>query len=182
MEQLPRQQPVARSMEACIGQKLQLIGDQFHREHLQLVRRKDPSWCYKLNPGTLTPILMAVQLWYKHSYSSFPICPIQTTNKSLNHYLACFCTWNTCSAGNIKHTRSQEGSIYAESLYQRSVFILIQLTIFLEDCLIISEHWFSDDTMSQITFITTAIKLEDVLFLCAWLCECVRLRVSCINY
>lgn len=39
MEQLPRQQPVARSVEACIGQKLQLIGDQFHREHLQLVRR-----------------------------------------------------------------------------------------------------------------------------------------------
>ncbi|KAK5916623.1 hypothetical protein CgunFtcFv8_011590 [Champsocephalus gunnari] len=40
MEQLPRQQqPVARSVEAVIGQKLQLIGDQFHREHLQLVRR-----------------------------------------------------------------------------------------------------------------------------------------------
>ncbi|XP_061599743.1 bcl-2-modifying factor-like isoform X3 [Cololabis saira] len=36
MERLPRQQPVARSVEACIGQKLQLIGDQFHREHLQL--------------------------------------------------------------------------------------------------------------------------------------------------
>ncbi|XP_032357027.1 BCL2 modifying factor 1 isoform X1 [Etheostoma spectabile] len=36
MEQLPHQQPVARSVEACIGQKLQLIGDQFHREHLQL--------------------------------------------------------------------------------------------------------------------------------------------------
>ncbi|XP_074517446.1 BCL2 modifying factor 1 [Sebastes fasciatus] len=39
MEQLPRQQPVARSVEACIGQKLQLIGDQFHREHLQLYHR-----------------------------------------------------------------------------------------------------------------------------------------------
>ncbi|TNN87204.1 Bcl-2-modifying factor [Liparis tanakae] len=36
MEQLPRQQPVAHSVEACIGQKLQLIGDQFHRQHLQL--------------------------------------------------------------------------------------------------------------------------------------------------
>ncbi|KAG7226178.1 hypothetical protein INR49_014273 [Caranx melampygus] len=36
MEQLPRWQPVAHSVEACIGQKLQLIGDQFHREHLQL--------------------------------------------------------------------------------------------------------------------------------------------------
>uniref|UniRef100_A0A8C2Z4T8 BCL2 modifying factor 1 n=1 Tax=Cyclopterus lumpus TaxID=8103 RepID=A0A8C2Z4T8_CYCLU len=35
MEQLPRQQPEAHSVEACIGQKLQLIGDQFHREHLQ---------------------------------------------------------------------------------------------------------------------------------------------------
>ncbi|XP_044021503.1 bcl-2-modifying factor-like isoform X6 [Siniperca chuatsi] len=34
--QPPQQQPVARSVEACIGQKLQLIGDQFHREHLQL--------------------------------------------------------------------------------------------------------------------------------------------------
>ncbi|TDG98698.1 hypothetical protein EPR50_G00203400 [Perca flavescens] len=39
MEQLPHQQPVARSVEACIGQKLQLIGDQFHREHLQLYHR-----------------------------------------------------------------------------------------------------------------------------------------------
>lgn len=39
MEQRPRQHPVARSMEACIGQKLQLIGDQFHREHLQLYHR-----------------------------------------------------------------------------------------------------------------------------------------------
>lgn len=43
MEQLPRPQPVARSVETCIGQKLQLIGDQFHREHLQLVRRKCAS-------------------------------------------------------------------------------------------------------------------------------------------
>lgn len=43
MEQLPQRQPVARSVEACIGQKLQLIGDQFHREHLQLVRRKDAA-------------------------------------------------------------------------------------------------------------------------------------------
>lgn len=49
MEQLPRQQPVARSVEACIGQKLQLIGDQFHREHLQLVRSNYAScWLYKL--------------------------------------------------------------------------------------------------------------------------------------
>uniref|UniRef100_A0AAZ1XVU9 Bcl2 modifying factor n=1 Tax=Oreochromis aureus TaxID=47969 RepID=A0AAZ1XVU9_OREAU len=36
MERLPRQQPAARSVEACIGQKLQLIGDQFHWERLQL--------------------------------------------------------------------------------------------------------------------------------------------------
>lgn len=34
-----QQQPVARSIEAYVGQKLQLIGDQFHREHLQLVSR-----------------------------------------------------------------------------------------------------------------------------------------------
>lgn len=40
MERLPRRPPVAHSVEACIGQKLQLIGDQFHREHLQLVRRR----------------------------------------------------------------------------------------------------------------------------------------------
>lgn len=44
----PRQQPVARSVEACIGQKLQLIGDQFHREHLQLYHRNQrnqgPLW------------------------------------------------------------------------------------------------------------------------------------------
>ncbi|XP_054653185.1 bcl-2-modifying factor-like [Dunckerocampus dactyliophorus] len=39
MEQLRQRQPVARSVEVCIGQKLQLIGDQFHREHLQLYRR-----------------------------------------------------------------------------------------------------------------------------------------------
>ncbi|XP_040917251.1 BCL2 modifying factor 1 [Toxotes jaculatrix] len=48
MEQLPRRQPVARSVEACIGQKLQLIGDQFHREHLQLYHRNQrnqgPLW------------------------------------------------------------------------------------------------------------------------------------------
>ncbi|XP_035466278.1 BCL2 modifying factor 1 [Scophthalmus maximus] len=49
MEQLPRQQqPVAHSVEACIGQKLQLIGDQFHREHLQLYHRNQrnqgPLW------------------------------------------------------------------------------------------------------------------------------------------
>ncbi|XP_047202001.1 bcl-2-modifying factor-like isoform X2 [Girardinichthys multiradiatus] len=35
MEHLPLDQPAALSLEACIGQKLQLIGDQFHREHLQ---------------------------------------------------------------------------------------------------------------------------------------------------
>ncbi|XP_037343398.2 BCL2 modifying factor 1 [Pungitius pungitius] len=40
MERAPRQQPAAgRSVEACIGQKLQLIGDQFHRQHLQLYHR-----------------------------------------------------------------------------------------------------------------------------------------------
>lgn len=48
MAQLPRRQPAARSVEACIGQKLQLIGDQFHREHLQLYRRNQrnqgPLW------------------------------------------------------------------------------------------------------------------------------------------
>lgn len=32
------QRPAAHSTEACIGRKLQLIGDQFHREHLQQVR------------------------------------------------------------------------------------------------------------------------------------------------
>uniref|UniRef100_A0A3B5LV95 Bcl2 modifying factor 2 n=1 Tax=Xiphophorus couchianus TaxID=32473 RepID=A0A3B5LV95_9TELE len=31
MEQLPLHQPAALSLEASIGQKLQLIGDQFHR-------------------------------------------------------------------------------------------------------------------------------------------------------
>uniref|UniRef100_A0A3Q3VLX6 Bcl2 modifying factor n=1 Tax=Mola mola TaxID=94237 RepID=A0A3Q3VLX6_MOLML len=48
MERLPRQQPVAHSVEACIGQKLQLIGDQFHREHMQLYHRNQrnqgPLW------------------------------------------------------------------------------------------------------------------------------------------
>uniref|UniRef100_A0A3P9JM35 Bcl2 modifying factor 2 n=3 Tax=Oryzias latipes TaxID=8090 RepID=A0A3P9JM35_ORYLA len=48
MERLPRQQPVARSTEACIAQKLQLIGDQFHRERLQLYHRNQrnqgPVW------------------------------------------------------------------------------------------------------------------------------------------
>ncbi|KAG7453933.1 hypothetical protein JOB18_008863 [Solea senegalensis] len=48
MEQLPRQRPVVHSVEAVIGQKLQLIGDQFHREHLQLYHRnqrnRGPLW------------------------------------------------------------------------------------------------------------------------------------------
>ncbi|XP_061897996.1 bcl-2-modifying factor-like isoform X2 [Entelurus aequoreus] len=39
MEQLRQRQPVPRSVEVCIGQKLQLIGDQFHREQLQLYHR-----------------------------------------------------------------------------------------------------------------------------------------------
>ncbi|XP_026211822.1 bcl-2-modifying factor isoform X1 [Anabas testudineus] len=48
MEIPPRQQPLMQSVEACIGQKLQLIGDQFHREHLQLYHRNQrnqgPLW------------------------------------------------------------------------------------------------------------------------------------------
>ncbi|XP_006786077.1 bcl-2-modifying factor-like [Neolamprologus brichardi] len=48
MERLPRQRPAARSVEACIGQKLQLIGDQFHWERLQLYQRNQrnqgPMW------------------------------------------------------------------------------------------------------------------------------------------
>ncbi|KAL6105995.1 bmf [Pungitius sinensis] len=39
MERAPRQQAAGRSVEACIGLKLQLIGDQFHRQHLQLYHR-----------------------------------------------------------------------------------------------------------------------------------------------
>ncbi|XP_037097629.1 bcl-2-modifying factor-like [Syngnathus acus] len=38
-QQQQQQQPVAHHIEACIGRKLQLIGDQFHREHLQLYHR-----------------------------------------------------------------------------------------------------------------------------------------------
>ncbi|XP_070835768.1 BCL2 modifying factor 1 isoform X2 [Chaetodon auriga] len=57
MEQLPQQQPVARSVEACIGQKLQLIGDQFHREHLQLYHRNQrnqgPLW-WRLSAALLS--------------------------------------------------------------------------------------------------------------------------------
>lgn len=59
MEQLPRRQPVAHSVEACIGQKLQLIGDQFHREHLQLVRRRD---AHTLKTDTLASSLITVKL------------------------------------------------------------------------------------------------------------------------
>ncbi|KAM3871504.1 BCL2 modifying factor 1 [Diretmus argenteus] len=48
MERRPQQQPVALSMEVHIGQKLQLIGDQFHRDHLQLYHRNQrnqgPLW------------------------------------------------------------------------------------------------------------------------------------------
>ncbi|TNM95557.1 BCL2 modifying factor 1 [Takifugu flavidus] len=48
MEPLPQQGPVVRSTEACIGQKLQLIGDQFHRERVQLYQRNQrnqgPLW------------------------------------------------------------------------------------------------------------------------------------------
>ncbi|XP_010877269.1 BCL2 modifying factor 1 [Esox lucius] len=51
-QQLP-QQPVAR----CIGQKLQLIGDQFHEEHLQLYHRNQrnlrPLW-WRLASALLT--------------------------------------------------------------------------------------------------------------------------------
>ncbi|XP_008320105.1 BCL2 modifying factor 1 isoform X1 [Cynoglossus semilaevis] len=43
-----QQQPVQRSVEVRIGQKLQLIGDQFHRDHLQLYHRNQrnhgPLW------------------------------------------------------------------------------------------------------------------------------------------
>ncbi|KAM8833898.1 BCL2 modifying factor 1 [Synchiropus picturatus] len=39
MEQLPERPLEAQSVEACIGQKLQQIGDQFHREHLQQYHR-----------------------------------------------------------------------------------------------------------------------------------------------
>ncbi|XP_069008123.1 bcl-2-modifying factor-like isoform X3 [Embiotoca jacksoni] len=49
MERLPRQQHVARSVEACIGQKLQLIGDQFHRDHLQLCAGKWHGGCLVSN-------------------------------------------------------------------------------------------------------------------------------------
>ncbi|XP_020485813.1 bcl-2-modifying factor [Labrus bergylta] len=45
---MEQQQPVAHSVEASIGLKLQLIGDQFHREHLQLYHRNQrnqgPLW------------------------------------------------------------------------------------------------------------------------------------------
>ncbi|XP_041828724.1 bcl-2-modifying factor-like isoform X1 [Melanotaenia boesemani] len=53
MERLPWHQPVARSVEACIGQKLQLIGDQFHREHLQLTMTNQftPPIHTELSPG-----------------------------------------------------------------------------------------------------------------------------------
>ncbi|XP_034015274.1 bcl-2-modifying factor-like [Thalassophryne amazonica] len=48
MEQRHLQQPAAHSVEACIGQKLQLIGDQLHREHLQRYhqnqRNRGPLW------------------------------------------------------------------------------------------------------------------------------------------
>ncbi|XP_056152161.1 BCL2 modifying factor 1 [Lampris incognitus] len=48
MEQRPRRQPVARTAEALIGQKLQLIGDQFHQEQIQLYhqnqRNQGPLW------------------------------------------------------------------------------------------------------------------------------------------
>ncbi|XP_060918319.1 bcl-2-modifying factor-like [Labrus mixtus] len=45
---MEQQQPVAHSVEAIIGLKLQLIGDQFYREHLQLYHRNQrnqgPLW------------------------------------------------------------------------------------------------------------------------------------------
>nr|XP_061798365.1 bcl-2-modifying factor-like [Nerophis lumbriciformis] len=45
---MEQRRPVARSIEASIGQKLQLIGDQFHREQLQLYHRnqriRGPLW------------------------------------------------------------------------------------------------------------------------------------------
>lgn len=46
MERLNQQpQQPARSIEICIGQKLQLIGDQFHQEHVQVVRIPNVTDC-----------------------------------------------------------------------------------------------------------------------------------------
>lgn len=85
MQQLPRQPPVARSVEACIGQKLQLIGDQFHREHLQLVRRKHAScWLYKLKTDALASGLMAVNKCNN--------TPSQKQNLPLVPFMKC-CVW-----------------------------------------------------------------------------------------
>ncbi|XP_021430124.2 bcl-2-modifying factor-like [Oncorhynchus mykiss] len=58
MERLNRQpQLPARSIEVCIGQKLQLIGDQFHQEHLQVYHRNQrnmrPLW-WRLASALLT--------------------------------------------------------------------------------------------------------------------------------
>lgn len=50
MEPLPQQGPVAHSTEARIGQKLQLIGDQFHLERVQLVSSNCATcWLLKLS-------------------------------------------------------------------------------------------------------------------------------------
>ncbi|XP_012735566.2 bcl-2-modifying factor isoform X2 [Fundulus heteroclitus] len=60
MEQLPLHQPAALSLEACIGQKLQLIGDQFHREHLQQYhqnqRNQGPLW-WRMTAALLSLLL-----------------------------------------------------------------------------------------------------------------------------
>ncbi|XP_070984399.1 bcl-2-modifying factor-like [Oncorhynchus clarkii lewisi] len=58
MERLQQQpQQPAQSMEVCIGQKLQLIGDQFYQEHLQLYHRNQrnmrPLW-WRLASALLT--------------------------------------------------------------------------------------------------------------------------------
>ncbi|XP_015253832.1 bcl-2-modifying factor-like isoform X2 [Cyprinodon tularosa] len=57
MEQLPLQQPAALSLEACIGQKLQIIGDQFHREHLQQIPGQPfPHLVHQHQALTLPPL------------------------------------------------------------------------------------------------------------------------------
>lgn len=60
VEQPPRQLPAVRSVEACIGQKLQLIGDQFHRDHLRLYQRhqrnQGPLW-WRLAAALLSLLL-----------------------------------------------------------------------------------------------------------------------------
>uniref|UniRef100_A0A3Q2PJX9 Bcl2 modifying factor n=1 Tax=Fundulus heteroclitus TaxID=8078 RepID=A0A3Q2PJX9_FUNHE len=86
MEPLPLHQPAALSLEACIGQKLQLIGDQFHREHLQ----QRGSFRSSLAAGEV-----GKPMYYTNVYSQCPTCWLANCLSRLAAELLILCEFPT---------------------------------------------------------------------------------------